>query len=233
MSVNNVSSNYSDLEAFFENQTQTENAVQKEDALGRDAFLTMLVAQLKHQDPLNPMEGTDFTAQLAQFSSLEQMFETNDKLEAIRASLEAGTEDSCLDYIGKQILSEGNTLALKDGISSEGFFTIEEPAEVMIFIYDSSGSEIKRLYLGQNDAGTHEIAWDGSDNGGNGVSDGIYSFEVMAVDSLGRDVEAKTTATGKVDGVTYQEGAPYLMVENMLIDPLSVVKVWQSEEDIS
>ncbi|HPA15803.1 MAG TPA: flagellar hook assembly protein FlgD [Desulfobacterales bacterium] len=233
MSVNAVSSNYSGLESFFESQTKTQNEVQKEDALGRDAFLTMLVAQLKHQDPLNPMEGTDFTAQLAQFSSLEQMFETNDKLEAIRASLDAGKEDNYLDYIGKQILSEGNTLALKDGVSSDGFFTIEKPAEVIIFIYDSSGSEIKRLYVGQNDAGTHEIEWDGSDNRGYGVQDGTYYFKIMAADSLGRDVQAKATATGKVDGVTYQQGAPYLMVENMLIDPLSVVKVWQSEEDIS
>jgi flagellar basal-body rod modification protein FlgD len=231
MSVNAVSSNYSSLESFFENQNQTQKEVQEEDPLGRDAFLTMLVAQLQHQDPLNPMEGTDFTAQLAQFSSLEQMFETNDILESIHGSLDTGTEDSCLDYIGKQVMSEDDTLTLKDGISPEGSFTIEQPAEVMVFIYDSSGCEIKRLYAGQCEAGVHGIVWDGSDNEGYTVPDGTYHFEISAIDHLGRDVEAKTSVTGKVDGVTYQEGTPYLMIEDRLIDPLSVVKVWLPEDD--
>ena len=61
----------------------TATTIVQQDPLGRDAFLTMLVAQLQNQDPLNPMEGSDFSAQLAQFSSLEQLFKVNDNLENI------------------------------------------------------------------------------------------------------------------------------------------------------
>ena len=67
-------------------EAETTGATDPDDALGRDQFLTLLVAQLKHQDPLNPLDGTDFTAQLAQFSSLEQQFAMNDNLEAIRTA---------------------------------------------------------------------------------------------------------------------------------------------------
>ena len=118
----------------------------------------MLVAQMEHQDPLNPLDGTDFSAQLAQFSSLEQLFNVNDTLEDLAASMESKGQENVLDYIGKQITSEDNSLKLKDGQVSSGLFTLTEPSDVMITIYDDFEQEITTLFPGQLEAGTHQEA---------------------------------------------------------------------------
>lgn len=200
MTTNKITSTNSPMNAFFESQTQ--GTEEKEDPLGREAFLTMLVAQLKNQDPLNPMEGTDFSTQLAQFSSLEQMFNMNDNLEGISNSINSKAENNLLDYIGKEILSEDNAIALKNGEASGCSFSIEKPAEVMLTIFDPIGTEIRSLYPGYKDAGTYEIEWDGFDRTGTKAPDGTYLYEVTAIGETGGAISAKTTVSGTVTGVT-------------------------------
>lgn len=213
----------------------SEQAEEKKDPLGRDAFLTMLVAQLQHQDPLNPMEGTDFTAQLAQFSTLEQQFNTNDNLEAILQALDAKTEDNLIEYIGKEVVGTADTMSVIDGDSSGGQYTLEKAAEVTISIYNSDGREVRTIYGGQKSAGTHEIQWDGEDNSGEPVDDGNYFYEVFALDVNGGFVSAKTAVDGQVTGVTYQNGVPYLQVGDRLLDPATVteVRMPQETEDVN
>ncbi len=80
-------------------QSTTAEKSEKDDALGMDAFLTMLVAQLQSQDPLNPMEGSDFSAQLAQFSQLEQLMGLNDSMEALTTSFASDSEKDLVDYV--------------------------------------------------------------------------------------------------------------------------------------
>ncbi len=228
MSVNQVSSNYKfeTVGREFSDQTKKKN-----DALGEDAFLIMMVAQIQNQDPLNPLDGTDFTAQLAQFSSLEQQLNMNGSLEAILKSLDGNFQDNFLDYIGKNITSEDNTISIEDGKVSSGSYTIEESADIMIVVYDSDGQEISRLYPGNHDAGTYSINWNGHDSTGEMVQDGRYTYEVMATGSRGEYIPVKTTISGIVTGVTYKYGIPYLEVEGGLIDPASVVEVQLLEDN--
>ena len=101
MSVDTVNNSLISLGAVFD-ETQDTTSTKKEDPLGRDVFLKMLVAQMENQDPLNPMEGTDFSAQLAQFSSLEQLFNVNDTLEDLAASMKSTGQENVLDYIGNR-----------------------------------------------------------------------------------------------------------------------------------
>ena len=209
-------------------ETETTGATDSNDALGRDQFLTLLVAQLKHQDPLNPLDGTDFTAQLAQFSSLEQQFGMNDNLEAIQESLMAQQSGNCLDYIGKTVRTNGNAIFTKDGHPDSGAYTLESQADVTIHIYDDQGLEVRRLYAGWQDAGEHTIDWDGRNDAGDPVADGTYTFEVEATDEEGFVVSYDAYLTGEATGVIYEGGMAYVMIGDKLVAPENIVEVRQT-----
>lgn len=200
-----------------------------EDPLGRDAFLTMLVAQLEHQDPLNPLEGTDFTAQLAQFSSLEQQFTINDNLEAIKTALESQSEPDLLQYIGKEVSGAIKTMDVYDGVaSSSGSFSLSAPTGVMVSIYTEDGEEVRRLNLGQLSEGDHTVSWNGRDNDNNIVDDGSYTYEVIALnDNGGYSHQLSTTVSGEVDGIVYKGGVGYLMIDSKMVNPANIVEVSQ------
>ncbi len=197
----------------------------EEDPLGRDAFLTMLVAQMQNQNPLNPMEGTDFSGQLAQFSQLEQLFNIKDGLDNLNTSVGAEEADNLIDYIGKEVESSDNSMLLLGGIPSGGRFTLDAPAEALVKVFDESGNEIKRVYSGNLEAGVHDVNWNGTDLNGNIVPDGIYGFQVMALNN-GQWEAAPSTVKGLVDGVTYENGFGYLTIDGKLIDPSTVSKIY-------
>ena len=89
---------------------RTDGLAKAPDALGRDDFLNMLVTQLQYQDPLNPMDSTDFTAQLAQFSSLEQLTNMSDQLKNLAAAQTALNNSQAVSYIGRTVLSEASSM---------------------------------------------------------------------------------------------------------------------------
>jgi flagellar basal-body rod modification protein FlgD len=196
-----------------------------EQELGRDQFLTLLVAQLKNQDPLNPLESADFTAQLAQFSSLEQLFGMNETLAVIQQNLAAQQNGNVLDYIGKVVKTDGNTVFIEKGNIESNTYTLEDEADVTIYIYNTEGVEVRRIYAGWNEAGEHDLSWDGRDDNGDLLGDGVYFFEVEAIDENGFTVPYSAYLTGEVAGVTYQNSIPYLMIGNNLVAPESVIEV--------
>jgi len=185
--------------------------------LGKEDFLTLLVEQLKHQDPLNPMESTEFTAQLAQFSSLEQLFGMNENLGGIREVLSNQNKENLLELIGKTVKADDNTILIKDGNAASGSYVLEDAADVAISVYDGNGIEIRSLYPGRQDAGEYDVTWDGKDNSGEMVEDGIYTFEITAINEAGNYVTANTYISGEVTGVTYKYGIPYLIIGDTLV----------------
>jgi flagellar basal-body rod modification protein FlgD len=185
--------------------------------LGQEDFLTLLIEQLKNQDPLNPMESVEFTAQLAEFTSLEQLFTMNDSLSSIEETLYSQGQDDILQLIGKTVKASDNTILIEDDTVSSGSYILETGADVTITIYDSNGSEIWSLNKGWQDAGEYDVEWDGKDSIGEMVEEGTYTFEVTAKDADGNDVTANTYITGEVTGVTYKYGDPYLMIGDRLV----------------
>ncbi|MBW1715893.1 MAG: flagellar hook assembly protein FlgD [Deltaproteobacteria bacterium] len=213
------------IDQLGETSAEASSYVNPKNNLGRDEFLTLLVTQLKNQDPLNPMESADFTAQLAQFSSLEQLFGMNKTLADIQDTMRAQESGNVLDYIGKLVKTHDNTIFVKDGNMDSNTYTLEDGAEVAISIYDIEGVEVRRIYAGRKEAGEHDLSWDGRDNSGNLVGNGVYSFEVEATDENGFVVPYDTYLTGEVTGVTYQNTTPYLMIGNKLVAPENVLEV--------
>lgn len=193
--------------------------------LGKDDFLNLLVTQLKYQDPLNPMGSQEFSAQLAQFSSLEQLFGMNETLTGIQKSLSANENENILDYIGKVVKTSDNKVSIAGGIVDSSVYSLNGSADVNISVYDALGSEIRSIKAGVKEPGEHSIGWDGRDNRGNMAGDGLYSIRINAAGQNGASVSADVYHTGEVTGVTHQSGIPYLMVGKRLVSPDDVIEI--------
>lgn len=203
-------------------------------ALGKDDFLTMLLTQLQNQDPLNPVDSTEYTAQLAQFSSLEQLSNINDNLEYMHLFQASINNAQAVTFIGKEIVAVGNEIKVNDGAAEACHFELAaNAAGAAVNIYDSAGSYVKTIEQGAMDAGRQTVTWDGSDQNGNPVADGNYTFEVMAVDDQGQDIPAITYTSGVVSGVTFIEGTTYFLVGNQKIPIADIVEVVQPESEES
>ncbi len=186
--------------------------------LGMDQFLTLLITQLKNQDPLNPLDSADFSAQLAQFASVGQLYGINERLADIQEALyDRGEQQDLIGLIGKTVKADDNTILINDGEILSGSYALEVNGDVTVNIYNSDGLKVRTLYFDQRNEGEHDIGWDGRDDSGKIVGDGTYTFDVSAKDENGIFVPANTYISGEVTGVTYKYGDPYLMIGDRLI----------------
>lgn len=167
--------------------------------MGKEEFLQLLVAQLRHQDPLNPMEAQEFASQLAEFSGLEQQIKTNELLEAqvgVQANLVEGLQTSAaVSTIGHTVLAVGDTIdAVGDGTD---MLTLDlaEDAEVTIRLEDADGNVVHTIDAGELTAGRQQIALDA-------VAEGTYTVSVDATGEEG-SVTATTYTSGRVEGVRW------------------------------
>jgi flagellar basal-body rod modification protein FlgD len=199
------------------------------DKLGMDQFLNLFIAQLKNQDPLNPMDTSEFTAQLAQYSSVEQLYGMNSKLTDIENTLSSqGEQHDALGYIGKTVKADDDTMTVDSGTVQTGSYSIAGSGNVTIDVYDGNGQQVRTLYQGIEDKGEHEVAWDGRDDAGNMVGDGTYTFEITARDANGLSVSSNTYISGEVTGITYKNGQPYLMIGDKVLDSSKIIEVSQT-----
>ena len=199
--------------------------------VGKEDFLKLLVTQLQYQDPLNPAESTEFTAQLAQFSALEQMTNVNENLEYIQLYQASINNAQAVDVIGKTVKASEDGIRVSDGVSQD--IALELPsdaANVSVSIYDGSGELVATIEAGALDEGEHSITWNAENQDGDTVSDGSYTFEVAAVDVEGNTVNASTFTTAKVTGVTFENGTTYLMAGDQRIAMGDVVEIMESLE---
>lgn len=187
--------------------------------MGKDEFLKMMIAQLQHQDPLNPLDGTDFTAQLAQFSSLEQLTNMNTQLETLGLYQSSLNNAQSINLIGKEVTATGNAIKV-DGTSADLAYNLSETAKVTISIYDEAGNLADTLELGTQQEGENSVTWDCG-----GVVAGNYTFEVSASDANEDVVPVYTMITGQVTGVSFEEGFPVLSVNGQDIPFGNIISV--------
>jgi len=180
--------------------------------LGKDSFMQLLVTQLQYQDPLNPMDNTEFTAQLAQFSqleALENMETTMETMNQLQASL---NNMQALSFIGKTVNATGNTVEY-GGSAVELGYTLDHAANtVRMSIWNEDGKKVRTIESGVAPAGNNTITWDGRDDDGNTCENGNYTYYVSAYDGKGDAVSASTYASGTVTGVRYDNGTTYLII---------------------
>ncbi len=198
--------------------------------LGKDDFLNLLIAQLQNQDPLNPTEGTEFTAQLAQFSSLEQLSNINDNLKNMELFQASMTNSQAVSYIGKEITAHGNSVQLTHDQLVPCKFDLESDAEIaVISIYDRAGGFLNMLEAGPLSGGRQTIFWDGTDSNGNRLADGIYTFEVQAADADNKVVTASPMISAMVTGVSFQDNKAHLITALQTIAIEDVLDVSEAD----
>lgn len=194
--------------------------------MGKDDFLTLLVAQLQHQDPLNPAESTEFTAQLAQFSSLEQLQNIEATLNGFEVYQSTLNNIQSSGFIGKTVTATGSMFGVNGGSPDPIRFDLVNDADsVFIQIYDNFGGFVTDIQAGARQAGEQQIAWDGRDSNGAAVADGSYTFTVMAMNNDGAVVSSNSYTTGVVTGVDYKTGATNLLINDREVPISSVIRI--------
>jgi len=198
--------------------------------LGKDDFLNLLVAQLQNQDPLNPMDSTQFTSQLAQFSSLEQLSNINTGLTALQASQQENNQSLSVGYIGKYVLADGDRVMLGAAGDSALHFDLASDADaVQVNIYDAAGEYVRTLETTALGAGRQSLAWDGKDASGYRADSGLYTFEVLAVNAAGDLVKVQPLISTPVTGVRFQDVQPHLLTAGQEIPLENVREVFSSD----
>ncbi|MGL1931448.1 MAG: flagellar hook assembly protein FlgD [Desulfotalea sp.] len=172
------------------------------DGLGQDQFLNLLVAQLQHQDPLNPAEGTEFTAQLAQFSSLEQLTTLNKSTTAMLAATTNSDNLALLNTIGNDVLFYGDKFDYSEGEIDMGYVLAEDASSATINI-KVNDQTVRSINCDELTAGIHKISWDGLDEHGNKAPAGAYSIEITA-QGASEAIKATTLLQAEVTGVNLQ-----------------------------
>ena len=171
--------------------------------LGKDDFLQLLVVQLQNQDPLNPLDDKEFIAQLAQFSSLEQMSNVASGIETLTETVARQDSLSAVSYIGKDIVAAGNTVTKYDSFVTPVYFTLDESAAtVSINVYDQNNNIVQTQTLNAMQAGEYTFSWDGLDFNGKTADNGQYKVYFAAVDGNDKAVLVDTEVAGTISGVS-------------------------------
>jgi flagellar basal-body rod modification protein FlgD len=173
--------------------------------LGKDAFLKLLVAQLKNQDPTNSQDPNAMVAQMAQFSSLEQQQNTNNLLSGMQGQVSALFQGQAASLVGKKVQVTSSALNLQNGTASIGI-NLPSSANVSLDILNASGQKVASLSPGAMNAGTQVVKWDGKGADGSQLADGTYSVAITAKGTDGKDVAATTTAFATVTNVSFANG---------------------------
>lgn len=196
-------------------------------AMGKDEFLQLLVAQLKHQDPLNPMNAEEFAAQLAQFSSVEQLIQMNETLagqeEMNSALVEVMNASSALGIIGQDVLAAGSQVEVTG--SGEETVTVGvggDGGTGILRILNEAGEVVGEREVGALNPGRQEIVLGEASSG---LEPGSYTFEVKVTDAAGEAVDVQTFTHVEIDGVRYGPGGPVLISGDLEIPLSDVVEV--------
>jgi flagellar basal-body rod modification protein FlgD len=190
--------------------------------LDRQAFLKLLIAQVRQQDPLKPMEGTEFVTQLAQFSVVEQAIEQSRQLDVVGAQIRGLSNNASTDLVGRTVTVRGNTVAWDGAQSVPVNTTLQgDASEVTLAIRNAAGDTVRTVRMPAQRAGTVSYTWDGKDDRGAAVPRGAYSVAVTARNAQGVTVPATQDVTGRVLRVGYERGYPELEIEGGARAPIS------------
>lgn len=185
--------------------------------LGKDDFLKMLITQISFQDPLNPLKATEFSSQLAQFSSVEQLQNIQQTLkDSINTNLLLSSSINntlAATVIGKEVKALGNEIFFNGQDAKKISFNLDGPAkDVKIEIVDANGDVKRTLIQSDLSKGDQQVEWDGKDADGNTLPKGKYQFRITASAADGSTVAVQSYMTGRISGVRYRpEGAVLIL----------------------
>jgi flagellar basal-body rod modification protein FlgD len=187
-------------------------------------FLTLLTTQLQYQDPLSPMDSTQFTNQLVQFASVEQQIQSNKNLESLISLQQTNNMVGAVSYIGKEVEVTGQTATLKNGKATFSYTLPSDANAAVVGIYDANGKPVS-VSQAELTKGRHDFVWDGKDAQGNAVPEGQYTIQVTAVDSNNSQITPTYTTDGTVTSVGIEKGVATLDLNGVQVPLSNVVRV--------
>jgi flagellar basal-body rod modification protein FlgD len=176
-----------------------------------DTFLVLLTAQLKNQDPLEPMDSNEFTQQLVQFSQVEQQINSNKNLESLIALTKARSSSDAVSYLGKTLTLTDGTAALMSGQATWAYALDNDAANATLTVKNARG-EVVYSAPAETSAGMHSFQWDGVGSNGIALPPGPYHLTVMARTSTGGSVATRTASQGVITEVDLTGSEPILMI---------------------
>jgi flagellar basal-body rod modification protein FlgD len=181
----------------------------------QNTFLQLLVAQLKNQDPTNPMDSSQMTSQLAQISTVQGISQLNTSLTSLSTQLAAGQQSQAAQLIGSTVLAPGNSISVASG--KAGTFGVQlanAVSDLQVVVKNSAGTIVNTIDLGKQSAGTIPVGWTPTDTAGNALPDGNYT--ITAAGTINGQQATATTLTGAtVQGVVTQAtGTAGLVLSN-------------------
>ncbi len=202
-----VSGSSSEILGQYEKSVSAATGGSNRVASDKDTFLKLLIAQLTHQDPMNPAEDKEFIAQLAQFTSLEELQKINGGIEKLQGSQAQQQVVSAASLVGMQVTAKGDVITKYGDYASTLFATIKEPiASGTVKVYStypdgSIGRLVHSENLGPRQAGEFKYEWDGTDGKGGKMEDGTYIITISGIKADGSPQLVDTKSLGNVVGV--------------------------------
>ena len=176
-----------------------------------DQFLTLLTTQLQYQDPLDPMDSSEFTSQLVSFTQVEQTIATNKNLETLINQTQNAAMSNAVGYLGTEVTIETDRAGLRDG-EAKWEYGLESNAEEVTLTVTNSSGEVLYEGVGENKAGLHDFIWAAP----SGTPDGIYQLTLSAKTADGSDVQAAIYSKGEVETIEVLNGEVHLSVNGIL-----------------
>ena len=216
----------SNLDALNAQQTPTKTL--GSDSVSRDDFLRLLIAQLKNQDPMNPVENQEFVAQLATFSSLEQQTNQTQLLQKLVDSSNLSNASEAMSMIGKDVVVKENRFYFQPGDKQEFIYDAPQAGNAVVQVATDTGQVVFTDVVSADSPGQHSYQFTGTNAQGQSLPPGIYTITVGATtDEKGNQTSYSTYLRGPVDGVTFINGQPALTVNGQPIPLSSVQSVFE------
>lgn len=189
-------------------------------------FLTLMTAQLKNQDPFEPVDNTQMVAQMAQFSSLAGISEMNTTLKAISDRLNGTSTSDMMAWVGRTVMTEGSVAFPRAGGGIEGAVELDaDAADVTLTIQNANGETLRTVSLGHQAKGNVGYDWDGTTDSGEPAGDGPFTIKVSARSAEGSSVAARNLVWAPVASVALgSDGAPILTLPGLGQVPVTAVR---------
>jgi flagellar basal-body rod modification protein FlgD len=200
----------------------------KGDMANTETFMKLLVAELKQQDPMDPMNARDMVAQLASLTSVQKLSTIDEKLGGLRDGSAAGNSMQSASLIGKKVTAATNRVTLNSTSTPSGSYKLQDDASTVgVNVIDGTGQVVRSIDVGAQGHGAQSFQWDGRDSTGKRVPNGAYNFSVTATSSKGTPVPVSTEVSGLVTEITYENGAPEVVVGGAHVSLADVTSIAQ------
>jgi flagellar basal-body rod modification protein FlgD len=222
MQINDINQTLNIAQTQQRQQATTNSNNGKE--LGKEDFLNLLMTQMAHQDPMDPMDTDSMMKQVAALGTVEQLQNLNSKTDQLLAFQDQLMRAGSGTYLGKDVEVQMNEVTLQNGNAAPVTYSLSgDAAEVNVQVLNEIGDVVRTIPQDARGRGVHHILWDGMDNEGDPLSDGKYSFNVMAKTAEGDRLDASLSKSGQVEDIRFDSGRALVKVNNEWI-PASEIR---------